>query len=112
MHLVFPSALLPHVQGDAMSLLLGAYQIHVVGDEELASAGYSGAPRWHERGGAKVGGPIVALQLEERKNKTCVLSAPDGGNRVWEPTWEIQSKIYWGNFPGLLFWNEEERDAK
>lgn len=44
MHLVFSSALLPDVQRDAMRLLLGADEVHVVGDEELASSGYRGAP--------------------------------------------------------------------
>lgn len=70
MHLVFPSALLPDVQSDAMSLLLGADQVHVVGDEELASAGYRGAPRRHEQGGSEVRGPIATLQLEERKTSS------------------------------------------
>lgn len=54
MHLVFPAALLPEVQGDAVRLLLGGDQVHVVGDQELASARYRGAPRWHEQGGAEV----------------------------------------------------------
>lgn len=67
MHLVFPSALLPDVQSDAMSLLLGADQVHVVGDEELASACYRGAPRRHKQGGAEIRGPIITLQLWERK---------------------------------------------
>ena len=44
MHLVFPAALLPDVQGDAMSLFFGGDQVHVVGDEELTSAGYCGPP--------------------------------------------------------------------
>lgn len=67
MHLVFASALLPDVQSDPMSLLLGADQVHVVGDEELAGAGYRGAPGWHEHGGAEVRGPIVMYQLAENK---------------------------------------------
>lgn len=70
MHLVFPSALLPDVQSDAMSLLLGADQVHIVGDEELASTGYRGAPRRYERGGAEVREPIITLQLEERKTSS------------------------------------------
>lgn len=44
MHLVFPTTLLPDVQSDPMSLLLGADHVHIVSDEELASPGYRGAP--------------------------------------------------------------------
>lgn len=65
MHLVFAPALLPDVQSDSMSLLLGADQVHVVGDEELASSCYRGAPGWYEQGRAKVRGPFVTFQLEE-----------------------------------------------
>lgn len=67
MHLVFPTALLPDVQSDAMSLLLGADQVHVVGDEELASAGYRSAPRRYKLGWTEVRGPIITLQLQERE---------------------------------------------
>lgn len=44
MHLVLPSALFADVQGYAMSLFFGADQVHIVGDEELSSAGYCGSP--------------------------------------------------------------------
>ena len=44
MHLLLPSALLPDVKCDAMSLLFGADQVNIVGDEELASTGYCGTP--------------------------------------------------------------------
>lgn len=67
MHLAFPSALLPDVQRDAMRLLFGADQVHVVGDEELASAGYRGAPGRDEGGGAKVRRPFSTFQLEKTK---------------------------------------------
>lgn len=67
MHLVFPATLLPDVQSDPMSLLLGADHVHVVGDEELASAGYRGTPWRYEHGGTEVRGPIIMLQLQEKK---------------------------------------------
>lgn len=63
MHLVLPSALLADVQCDAMSLFFGAYQIHIVGNEELSSTGYSGAPRRNKMGGAKVRSPLCMFQL-------------------------------------------------
>lgn len=84
MHLVFSSALLPDVQCDPVSLLLGADQVHVVGDEELASAGHRGAPWWHKEGGTKIRGPFVAFQLtREGKNKRkCYLINLMKGNSV------------------------------
>lgn len=69
MHLVFPSTLLPDVQSDPMGLLLSADQVHVVGNEELASAGYRGAPRRYEHSGTEVRRPIILLQLQEREKK-------------------------------------------
>lgn len=44
MHLVFAPALLPDVEGNSVGLLFGADQVHVVGNEELASTGYCGSP--------------------------------------------------------------------
>lgn len=67
MHLVCPAALLPEVQSDAVRLLLGGQQVHVVGDEELTSSGYRGSPGGHEEGGAKVGGPLWTLQLQRER---------------------------------------------
>lgn len=67
MHLLFASTLLPDVQSDTMSLLFGADQVHVVGNEEFASAGYRGTPRRYEGGGTKVGGPIFLFQLKDRE---------------------------------------------
>ena len=67
MHLFFPSALLPDVQCDAMSLFFGGDQVHVVGDEELTGASDRGAPRRDEVRGAEVRGPFALFQLDERK---------------------------------------------
>lgn len=67
MHLVFPPALLPDVQSDPVRLLLGADQVHVVGDEELTSAGHCCAPRRYKEGGAKIRGPFFTLQLSKRR---------------------------------------------
>lgn len=44
MHLVFAPALLPDVKGNSVGLLFGADQVHVVGNEELASASHRGSP--------------------------------------------------------------------
>lgn len=44
MHLVFAPALLSDVKGNAVGLLFSADQVHVVGNEELASASHSGSP--------------------------------------------------------------------
>lgn len=44
MHLVFAAALLPDVKGNSVGLLFGADQVHVVGNEELASASHRGSP--------------------------------------------------------------------
>lgn len=63
MHLLLAAALLPDVQGDAVSLLLGADQVHVVGNEELPGPGYRGAPRRDEERRAEVGGPFITFQL-------------------------------------------------
>lgn len=66
-HLVLPSALLTDVQGDPMSLFFGADQVDIVGDQELASTSYRGTPRWYKEGGAKVRGPLLQFQLQEKK---------------------------------------------
>lgn len=44
MHLVFASALLPDVKGNSVGLLFSADQVHVVGNEELASTSHRGSP--------------------------------------------------------------------
>lgn len=44
MHLVFAPTLLPDVKGNSVGLLFGADQVHIVGNEELASASRRGSP--------------------------------------------------------------------
>lgn len=96
MHLVFASTLLPYVQGDTMSLLFGADQVHVVGNEEFASTGYRGTPRWHEGGGTKVGGPIFLFQLNDReRNKESI--HPKLDKRLYS-AWLLASYLLWQRF--------------
>lgn len=86
MHLVFAPALLPDVESNSVSLLLGADEVQVVGDEELASASHRGSPRRHKEGGAKIRGPFVTLQLPKRRGRG---GGGGGGDRKY-PSRDIE----------------------
>lgn len=72
MHLVFAPTLFPDVKGNSVGLLFGTDQVHIVGNEELASASHRGSPGWHKEGGAEIRSPFITLQLPMRwVRKTC-----------------------------------------
>ena len=68
------SALLAHVQRDAVGLLLRPEDVHVVGDQEVARARARGSPLRHELGRAVVGRP---LRLPDPLRDRLVLPRPD-----------------------------------
>lgn len=99
MHLVFAATLLPDVQSDAMSLLFGADQVHVVGDEEFASTCYRGAPRWYEGGGTEVGGPVDLFQLKDgERNKESLHPNLDAPEERLHSDWLLASHLLWQSF--------------
>lgn len=99
MHLVFATTLLPDVQSKPMSLLSGADQVHVVGNEEFASTSYCGAPRWYKGGGTEVRGPVILFQLKDRhRNTESAHPKLDALEERLHSDWLPASHLLWQSF--------------
>lgn len=82
-----------------MSLLFGADQVHVVGNEEFASTSYCGAPRWYKGGGTEVRGPVILFQLKDRdRNKESVHPKLDALEERLHSDWLPASHLLWQSF--------------
>ena len=80
-HLIFSSSLFPDVQSDPMGLFLGAEEVHVVGNEELACPGDCSSPGGAECGRTIVRGPLCHLQL--RTTHTIIRSCDTDEYITW-----------------------------
>lgn len=99
MHLVFATTLFPDVQSKPMSLLFGADQVHIVGNEEFASTSYCGPPRWHKGGGTEVRGPVILFQLKDRdRNKESAHPKLDALEERLHSDWLPASHLLWQSF--------------
>lgn len=76
-YLLRAAALLADVEGDAMSLLLGAQQVDVVRDQEGPGARHCGPPPGNKGWGAKIRSPLWFCKLGRREESvwagTCYL---------------------------------------